>query len=104
VRLPLVVRVEEGDEVPVGGGDTQVARGRTLDVGVRTQKPDAVSVGFEDGGGVVRRAVVHDDDLAWGAGLPQHGLDRPRHEVAAVVGRDDHGHAVGGSPHVTPHA
>ena len=51
-----------------------------------------VRVAPHHGGGLVRRAVIDDDDLEVAVALAEHALDGVRQEVVVVVRCDDGAH------------
>src|SRR5215831_1498191 len=55
-------------------------------------EPDPVPGDYA--GGIVRRAVVHNDDLVPPVGLCEHALDRLAHKAGLIVAGDDHGDEV----------
>src|SRR5262245_19160643 len=91
LRKEAVVAVKEDRErstarmpsrVPGGGGTSPLL----------ANEPDPVA--GDHAGGVVRRAVVYDDDLVPPVGLGEHALDSLAHEAGLVVAGDDHGDEV----------
>ena len=92
---PDVVAVEERHEIADGGFERTVARGCRTRV-LLPQDADAVAEGAQHGGRLVRRAVVHDEDLvAAGALLGEGRLKRLADELRPVEDWHDDGHPNG---------
>src|ERR1700730_11396603 len=88
--VPVVVRVEKGDEVGVASRDAEVARRRNAAVCFRDVGHGRAIAGY-DGGSVISRPVVDDDDLVGGALLAENAFDRTAEQVRTIVGRDHDG-------------
>src|SRR5439155_7504215 len=90
--------VEEGDELTAAQADAEVLRPRlaervgadVADAGIGEERP-------HDLRGVVRGAVINDDQLPVGGRLGEHRLDRGREEPGVVLrghhDGDERGHA-----------
>src|SRR5262249_6522401 len=89
--LPVVVRIEEGHQVPPRPIDAEVARARGAPVGLADQG-DAVPVRAEGRGEVVRAAVIDHDDLLGGPRLGADAVDGPRDRAGRAVRGDDDAH------------
>src|SRR2546428_1011926 len=88
VRIGVGVIVDVRDDLAPGCPEAGVPRaGEAAVLGL--DQPAAVSA--RDGGGGVRRALVHNDDPGGGAGPPFQGLEAIADGARAVVRADDHG-------------
>jgi hypothetical protein len=92
VRCPHVVVVQERDPFTVRFRDPSVARGADAprDV-VADQSDTAVLQARDHRRGIVRRRVVHDDDLDVNAALPERTEQGELQHAASVPGRDHGG-------------
>jgi len=83
-----VIRVGDGDEIALRGRDARVSRG----TGTAVFLPDVADIvkRLDHVSGVVRRAVVHDDDLIRTPILAaEYALERLADVARGVVGGDD---------------
>jgi len=78
------VVVHEGDEFVGGIADAAVDGGAETGVAVHGNKADAGVVYFNEIGGAVGGAVVHDDDVGRGGGLGEEGVDAGAEEMLSV--------------------
>src|SRR5262249_21257834 len=85
--LPVVVRVEEGDEIPARLVDPEVARTRSAAVRL-PEKPNLVAVAREDGTDVVGATVVDDEELIRWPRLTEYAVDRTLDRTGRTVCRD----------------
>ena len=88
VRIGVGVIVDVRDDLAPGCPEAGVPRaGEAAVLGL--DQPAVVSA--RDGGGGIRRAVIHNDDLVVGVGQPLQGLEAIADGARAVVRADDHG-------------
>src|SRR5207237_3421138 len=88
LRIGVRVIVDVRDDLAAGCTETGVPRTRETTV-LGLDKPAVVSA--RDGGGRVRRAVIHNDDLVVGVGQPVQRLEAIADRPGTVVRADDHG-------------
>ena len=90
VKACEIVTVHELDEPAGGYGQAGVAGGTRAAIGLLDQ-PHAPAEGFDDRDGIIRGAIVHNDDLLGRERLPQHVLDGLSDQGGAIVTGDDDG-------------
>ena len=93
LRVVVVVGVEDGDGVAVGGGQAHapVDRVEGVPVLLGDQFDPRFTEGPHGGDRIVRRAVVDHDQAVHRPGLVKDAEDRPPDETGVVVARDDDG-------------
>ena len=82
--------VHERDEIARGHRHAETPRSRTAPV-LDAFQNDLVLKSGQDGGGVILRTVIDDDDLVRRVSLVQDALDRLGDERRAVINRYDDG-------------
>ena len=87
---PFVVGVEEGDPPTFCLADASVACWAWAGVGLVDVADSAGGVLGDDVGGIVRRAVVDDDDLVGVARLGQDAVEGAANVPGGIVGRHNH--------------
>jgi hypothetical protein len=93
VRRPLVVCVEEGQQLAARLFNPAVARGARPGVRLADEADARVAVFFDEARPFVRRAVVHDHDLEVAEGLRRGRIQGAPDVRLLVVERDDDGDA-----------
>lgn len=92
-RFPLIVGVEQGDQVAPRLGNSPVAGGTLSGIGLadKTNQSAALfgSYDFDDRGAAIRRPVVDHDDFLRPKRLRQHGAERTGNLPFLVVERDN---------------
>ena len=91
VRLPLVVGVQERDEVAGGELHPGVPRGRHAGVRAYDVLQARILDGLQTIRRIVGRPIVHHEDVEIGVGLSERARDRAHDDVSAVVRGDDDG-------------
>ena len=89
----IIIRIHEMDVVAAGSFDTAVPGC----AGILVLLPDQMHAGISfdvclnDGYGIVRRAVIHQDQFKLTKGLLDNGLDETRKVLRSVIDRYDDG-------------
>jgi hypothetical protein len=96
-----IVGVQETNDLAGAGGETCVER-RSLAPVLLENLDDPTGVTVDDGAGLIRRAVVDDDDLAVRVGLAERAVDRLAHIAGVVEVVDDDAHERSGGHIVNP--
>ncbi len=92
LRQEQIVSIEKGDQITASVAQPVVAR--RGDAGLLLLAIDHVrGKAAGDGGGLIRRAIIHNDDLVGRARLHEHAFDRVRQVSLAVVDGDDDANA-----------
>ena len=93
-RLGPTILVEHEDVVAVASAEREFegGPGAARGGGERLHPHVPVGNGREQGGGAIRRAIVHGHDLVVVIRLAMDALDRPPNRRLGVVGRDDDRH------------
>ena len=91
VGFEEVVAVKECQKLSAGLGHSAVTGAGGVSVSLANQPKPAIGINepLDDGSGVVRAAIIHDDALPVFKGLVDNALKRLRDDQRAVVGGDD---------------
>ena len=100
VGMPDVVRIERRDEFAVGEADGCVARVNRPAIGLPMQLDAVVPVNKSSNNrsGIVRRAIIDDNDGKVRVVLRQGGSQGPHDGGSCIVGRDYDGQPRQGAP------